>query len=131
MSKAKADKPKLSVRQNKFVAEVIKGKTKTAAYKEIYKPQTTNEASIYRQAHGVSSNHLVKAAIERALEHHGATPEFAVGRLKEIAEQNKEIGAARLASKDILELNGWQRGDRPSVSLDIQNAFFTQTRDTN
>ena len=70
----------------------------------------------------------VKAAIEAALEHHGATPEFAVGRLKQIAEQDKEIGAARLASKDILELHGWHRGDRPTDELQIANAFFQETR---
>lgn len=122
---------KLTIKQKKFVAEVVKGTPKSHAYKKIYNPQTQNKASIYRQASEVSSKPHVQAAIDQALEHHGATPEFAVGRLKQIAEQNKEIGAARLASKDLLELHGWKRGDRPQISLDIKQAFFQQSRTLN
>lgn len=70
----------------------------------------------------------IQQAIEEALTFHQATPEFAVGRLKTIAAQDKEIGAARLASKDLLELHGWNKNERPSLQLNVKNAFFGNSR---
>lgn len=120
---------KLSVRQQKFVSEVIKGNTKTTAYKKVYKPQTVNQNSIHRQASKVSRNGLVAQAIENALEANQLTPELAVKELKKIVVQDEELGAKRLAIKDSLELHGWQRGDKPTITLDIQNAsFFNSAR---
>ncbi len=119
----------LSIRQKKFVANKISGQTNDAAYvKAGYKASNGNVARV--EGSKLLNKPNIQAAIEAALTHHEATPEFAVGRLKQIAEQDKEIGAARLASKDILELHGWHRGDRPTVTLEIGNAFFNQTRPT-
>lgn len=67
----------------------------------------------------------VQKAINDALEKRGATPEFAVNVLAEVAEQDKEIGARRLAAKDILELHGWRKDERPQATLQINNAFFS------
>lgn len=121
------DKPRLTVKQTKFVANKVKGMAGYKAYTEAgYKANSYMIAA--SEASKLTKKPTIQAAIDSALESHGATPEFAVGRLKQIAEQNKEIGAARLASKDILELHGWQRGDRPTVSLQIGNAFFGDSR---
>lgn len=69
----------------------------------------------------------INKAIENALEAQGATPEFAVGVLKEVAEQQKEIGARRLAAKDLLELHGYKAiTGKPSIN--ITNGFFSASR---
>lgn len=121
---------KLTIKQKKFVANKIAGKRNALAYIDAgYSAPTRNTAEA--NASKLLNQHNIQQAIDVALEHHGATPEFAVGRLKQIAEQDKEIGAARLASKDILELHGWHRGDRPTVTLEIGNAFFNATRPNN
>ncbi len=117
----------LTIKQKKFVAAKVSGKTNALSYIQAgYSAPNSNVANA--NSSKLLQKNNIQQAIERALEHHGATPEFAVGRLKQIAEQNKEIGAARLASKDILELHGWHRGDRPTVELQIANAFFNDTR---
>lgn len=114
---------KLTVRERKFVASKVKGSTNAKAYVEAgYSVKKRSTADV--NASKLLKKAKIQDAINQALEHHGATPEFAVGRLKEIAEQNKEIGAARLASKDILELHGWQRGERPNITLQVDNASF-------
>lgn len=131
ISKTKTKQPKLTVKQSKFVAKVVGGETKTKAYKEVYKPQTENQNSIHRQAHEVSRKPQVQAAIDAALNKVGATPEFAVQVLAEVAEQDKEIGARRLAAKDILELHGWRKDERPQNTLQITNAFFSNIVESN
>jgi phage terminase small subunit len=119
---------KLTIRQKKFVANKVDGKTNHAAYLQAGYAASNNDIARANSSKLLAKENI-KLAITNALEAHGATPEFAVRRLKEIAEQDKEIGAARLASKDILELHGWQRGDRPQIQLDITNAsFFNQAR---
>ncbi len=118
---------KLTPRQSKFVAGKVAGKKNAIAYKDAgYSVSSRAVAEV--NASRLLNKANIQQAIDKALEHHGATPEFAVGRLKVIAEQDKEIGAARLASKDILELHGWRRGDKPTVTLEIGNAFFNQVR---
>jgi hypothetical protein len=117
--------PKLTPKQAKFVKAKIEGKSNRTAALVAGAP-TPVAADKYAQRQ--SNNVQVRQAIEDALKAHGATPEYAVGILKEVADQDKEIGARRLAAKDILELHGWQRGDRPTVSVEIANAFFNQTR---
>jgi hypothetical protein len=119
---------KLTVREKKLVAGKVAGKTNAKAYLDAgYKANSRAVAD--SNAYKVLKKEKIKDAIDTALEHHGATPEFAVGVLKNVADQDKEIGAKRLAAKDILELHGWQRGERPNVTLDIKNAtFFAQTR---
>lgn len=118
---------KLTVKQRKFVANKVSGMTNHEAYiKAGYSaPTLTTATSEGSKLHRKPS---IQAAIDAALEYHEATPEFAVGRLKSIAAQDDEIGAARLASKDILELHGWRKDERPQVSLNIKQAFFTQSR---
>lgn len=120
--------PKLTIKQKKFVANKVKGMKNAQAYKE------AGYSSSSRAVAEVNSSRLLKQdniqkAIDKALEFHEATPEFAVGRLKAIAEQNKELGASRLASKDLLELHGWKRGDRPTISVTADNiGFFGNVR---
>ena len=119
---------KLSVRQKKFIANKVKGETNHASYLKAGYRASNNDIARANSAKLLAKENI-KQAIETALEAHGATPEFAVGRLKAIAEQDKELGASRLASKDILELHGWQRGDRPSVTLEFKDTqFFNQAR---
>jgi len=125
-SLAPADRP-LTIKQKKFVAAKVSGKKNAEAYLAAgYSANTRNVA----EAEGSRLTHKpnIQAAIDKALEFHGATPEFAVGRLKQIAEQEDEIGAARLASKDILELHGWRKDQRPQVSLTIKGSFFNESR---
>jgi hypothetical protein len=117
---------KLTVRQRKFVANKVKGMTNHEAYLK-----AGYQASSYNIARNNSSKLMAKdniqQAIDTALEYHGATPEFAVGRLKAIAGQDKELGASRLASKDILELHGWRRGEKPQLQIQV-NGFFGESR---
>lgn len=122
-------KAKLNDKQKKFVAEYVKttNATKSAAVSH----NLDNPKSAAVQGSRMLRDANIRQAIDAALEAHGATPEFAVGRLKAIAEQDKEIGASRLAAKDILELHGWQRGDRPTLTLNVKQAFFKRSRATN
>lgn len=121
-----ANRP-LTVKQRKFVANKVSGMSNHEAYvKAGYSaPTLTTATSEGSKLHRKPS---IQAAIDKALEFHGATPEFAVGRLKQIAEQDEEIGAARLASKDILELSGWRKDQRPQMSLTIKGSFFNEAR---
>lgn len=118
---------KLTIKQKKFVALKVAGKKNAEAYIEAgYSANTRNVAEA--EASRLTNKPNIQAAIDKALEHHGATPEFAVGRLKQIAEQEEEIGAARLAAKDILELHGWRKDQRPTVSLTFKSSFFNASR---
>lgn len=122
-------KKKLTVKEKKFVAAKVQGKTHKIAYAEAgYKmrgPSAAVDASVvYNKPH-------IQQAIDDALALHGATPEWAVKQLMKVAQQDEEVGAKRLASKDILELHGWNKADRPTLTLDIKNAFFGQARETN
>lgn len=123
---APADRP-LTVKQRKFVANKVSGMTNHEAYvKAGYSaPTLTTATSEGSKLHRKPS---IQAAIDKALEFHGATPEFAVGVLKQVADQEDEIGAKRLAAKDILELHGWRKDERPQMSLNIKQAFFTESR---
>lgn len=119
---------RLNPQQKKYVSGIVKGKSQAQAYIEAgYKAK--NKDILYSNASRLAAKPKIAIAIEQALDFHGATPEFAVGRLKSIAEQDKEIGASRLAAKDILELHGWKRGEKPSVTLDIKQAFFKDARE--
>lgn len=118
---------KLTVKQRKFVAKKVAGATNAKAYKEAGYSSSSRAVAEVNASRLLKKDNIQKA-IDDALEHHGATPEFAVGRLKVIAEQDKELGASRLASKDILELHGWKRGDKPTVVLDVKQAWFSEAR---
>lgn len=124
-----SDKPKrrLTVRQKKFVAAKVAGKTNVEAYKQAGY-DAKNRAIAESNASRLTRNESIQAAIDAALSAHEATPEFAVGVLKQVADQETEIGARRLAAKDILELHGWRKDQRPQMSLNIKQAFFTEAR---
>lgn len=115
---------KLTIKQKKFVAEVVKDKTtKAQAYRNAgYKASTPQVAST--ESSKLLKKPAIQLAIDNALAKVGATPEFAVQVLFEVAQQDKEIGARRLASKDILELHGWNKSERPNTVLQINNPFF-------
>lgn len=56
------------------------------------------------------------------------TPEWAVAQLKKVAEQDVELGAKRLAAKDALELMGWNKSQKPQVTLEVKSDFFEGRR---
>ena len=114
-------------KQRKFVAGIIAGKGTTTAYLEAGYAGDRQKVTRINASRLAKKPHIAEA-IEQALEAHGATPEFAVGRLKSIAAQDDEIGAARLASKDILELHGWNKNERPTLQISVKNAFFSASR---
>jgi len=123
-------KKKLTIKEKKFVAAKVQGKTNVEAYKLAdYAPM--KKESMNAVASKIKNKPHIQQAIDDALVKHGASPEWAVLQLMKVAEQDKEIGAKRLASKDILELHGWNKADRPTLQLDIKNAFFGNARNTN
>lgn len=123
----KNDPNRLTIKQKKFVANKVAGKKNAEAYVQAgYKATTRNVAEV--EGSRLTNKPNIQAAIDKALEFHGATPEFAVGVLKQVADQEDEIGAKRLAAKDILELHGWRKDERPQMSLNIKQAFFTESR---
>lgn len=116
----------LKPKQAKFTVAKIAGKSNRVAGLEAG-AKTPQAADKYAQR--MSKNVQVQQAIDNALKANDMTPEYLVAQLKTVIEQDKEIGAKRLAIKDGLELNGWQRGDRPQIQLDIKNAaFFSSVR---
>lgn len=118
---------KLTPKERKFVIGKVKGKTNVQAYLEAgYAPTTPDGMQV--NASKINTKPRIQEAINKALELHGATPEWAVLQLKRVAEQDGEIGAKRLAAKDILELHGWNKAERPNNVLAINNAFFANTR---
>lgn len=119
---------RLKPEHQKFVAEYIRnGGNGTRAVKKI-KPHTTRGGAAVTSTRLLKDRNIAKA-IEDALRDLEATPEFAVAQLKKVAEQDEELGAKRLASKDILELHGWRKNDKPIITLDIQNGFFGESRE--
>lgn len=115
----------LDLKQKKYVTARVKGLGKRQAALQAG-AKTPVAASKY--ANRMSKNVNVQQAIDNALETQGATPEFAVAVLKAVADQQVEVGARRLAAKDILELHGWRKNERPTVSLTVNNAFFGASR---
>lgn len=119
-------KPNLTPKERKFVNAIVQGKSKRSSGL-IAGAKTPISADKY--ANRLSKNVKIAQAIENALEASALTPELAVKELRKIVVQDEELGAKRLAIKDALELHGWQRGDKPNITLDIQNAsFFNQAR---
>lgn len=120
-------KKRLTPKERKFAMAKVAGDTNLVAYKKAgYAPMKPESEAV--AASVVNTKPHIQQAIQDALNLHEATPEFAVGRLKSIAEQEKEIGAARLASKDILELHGWRKEERPNLQVSVKNAFFNASR---
>ena len=121
---------KLTLKERKYIKERVSGKTQKDAYKVAYS-SNTNDKVIKAAAYKVEKRPHVQQAIEAALEAQGLTPEWAVAQLGKVAAQDEELGAKRLASKDILELHGWNKADRPNLQIDIKNAFFKSGRENN
>lgn len=111
------------MKERKFVKARVSGKNLAESYKAGYSANTNY--NVMRVAGGkVEKRPHVQQAIEAALEAQGLTPEWAVAQLGKVAKQDEELGAKRLASKDILELHGWNKNERPNLELNIKNAFF-------
>jgi phage terminase small subunit len=117
---------KLTHKERKFVKQKIAGASDAEAYNSAYSPQNNNVARV--AAHKVKNRPHVQQAIEAALEAQGLTAEWAVAQLGKVAAQDDELGAKRLASKDILELHGWNKNERPTVQIQMKNAFFQTGR---
>ena len=117
---------KPTIKERKFAIAKVKGKTNIEAYKEAGYKMVGNSAAV--DASKVKSRPHVQKLIEDALEAQGLSAEWAVAQLGKVARQDDELGAKRLASKDILELHGWNKTDRPTLQLDIKNAFFANAR---
>lgn len=119
-------KKKLTMKERKFVKLKIQGKTNIEAYNSAYTPQKSDVARVAGSV--VGSRPHVQQAIEDALEAKGMTPEWAVAQLKKVAEQDVELGAKRLAAKDALELMGWNKSQKPQVTLEVKSDFFEGRR---
>lgn len=120
---------KLTPKQRKFVVAKVQGKSNRQAYKEAYNvAPNTKLSTIDPNASRVAKNEQVQAAIDEALKAHELTPEYAIKELKTIVDQNKEIGAKRLAIKDVLELHGYQAKSHNKVNISIDKGFFGSSR---
>ena len=114
---------KLKPREKKLVKAIVQGKSQAQAYQEAgYAVSTPNANAV--NAHKKIKQPHIQHANNDALEAHGATPEWAVSQLMKVASQDDEMGAKRLATMNILELHGWNKTDKPSVQLQVKNAFF-------
>jgi phage terminase small subunit len=118
---------RLTGKQKAFITEYLKnGRNGAQAALKVYNAN-------YNVARSISSENLTKPniqfAIEQALISQDATPEFAVGTIKKVAEQVEINPSAALnASVKILELHGWNKADRPDMKIQVKNAFFNGTR---
>lgn len=115
----------MSPKQTKFVTAKIRGKSNREAGL-IAGAKTPAGADMY--ANRMLKNVKIQQAIQDALVLHELTPEFAIKELKSIVEQNKEIGAKRLAIKDVLELHGFKAGKDQSINLNVKQGFFKVSR---
>lgn len=118
---------KPTLKERKFAKLIVQGEHGYKAYNKAYSPQKKEVAMV--AASQVKARPHVQKLIEDALEAQGATPEWAVAQLMKVAAQDEEIGAKRLAAKDILELHGWNKADRPTVQVQFKNAFFNNKRE--
>lgn len=124
-------KKKLTIKEKKLVKGVVQGKTQAEAYREAgYAMAKTDNANKVNAHKAVQRPHI-QQAIEEALIKQGATPEWAVHQLMRVADQDEEMGAKRLASMNILELHGWNKAERPTMTLQVKNAFFQGARNNN
>lgn len=120
----------LTIKESKFVAARVSGMTQPQSLVAAGYSIPKTKRGIYSVANRVEKRPDVQKAIQEALDLIGASPEYAVKQLYKVADQDIELGAKRLAAKDILELHGWKKAERPQVALDIRNAFFGRPRET-
>lgn len=119
---------KLTIKEQKFAAAKVRGKSNREAYVEAGYSTKTNQATMDVAASQVLHRENVQQAIDAALAKSGLTPEYAIQQLAKIVEQDDEMGAKRLAIKDALELHGWSKADRPQVHVKFEGGFFQQAR---
>lgn len=123
-------KKTLTGKQNKMIVE--RTKDTTAPHYEIIRragynvnTTTTKGKQTATQIYGENMRKPeIQIRIDQALEAQGATPEFAIGVIKEVAEQKKEVGARRLAANDLLELNGYKKSAISNLNLNVNKGFF-------
>jgi len=127
MKEAPIVKRKLTAKERKFVNAKVKGMSNRKAYIEAYQPGTTNLATIDPNASRVAKKEQIQIAIQNALEAAELTPEHAIQELKKIVDQDTEMGAKRLAIKDVLELHGYKAAT-PKMSFNIDKGFFSASR---
>ncbi len=85
-------KPKLTPKQAKFVEGVVKGKTKTEAYKDAYDVSPdTKIKSIREQASVTSTIPQVKEALDKALAKHQITIERAVKPISDALDATRDF----------------------------------------
>lgn len=118
----------LTIKRKKFVSAKVAGKTNHQAYLDAgYSATTRHVADV--ESSKLLNKPEIQDAINKALEFHGATPEFAVGNVKRIAEDVENNSSAALnANKLILQLHGWKEGERPDMTINVKNAFFNGNR---
>lgn len=121
-------KKRLTPKERLLVKAKVEGKTdiqagRIAGYSPNGKDTTVKAAvgEVKRRPH-------VQQAIDDALAKQGLSVEWAVEQLGKVAEQDEEMGAKRLATKDILELHGWNKKDKPNVQVEIKGDFFANFR---
>lgn len=120
-------KKELNIREKRFVAAKVRGLKHLDAMKEAGYTVGKKQTAMVRASQKMAEPHI-QIAIRDALAISGATPEFAVKQLVKVAEQDEELGAKRLASKDILELHGWNKADRPTMNIEFSGNFFNEAR---
>lgn len=126
----KPAKPRrLTLKQKRFIAEYLKngGNGRQAAL-IAYPNQTSHSANV--QATQNLNKPSIQAEIDKALQKHNATPDFAVGKIVEVANMevdSKTAGSVLKASDTILELHGFRKGQNPSIGLQV-NQFFGKSR---
>lgn len=118
---------KLNIREKRLVKAQIEGKTQLQSWKEAGYSVNNRASAAVEASKKINAPHI-QQAIQEALEITGATPEWAVLQIKKVAEQDEELASKRLASMNILELHGWQKNERPTLQLQVKNAFFGESR---
>lgn len=119
---------KLTIKEKKFVAAKVGGKTNRDAYKEAGYSTNSNTNTLDVAASMINRRPNVQAAIDSGLAKAGLTPEYAIEQLAKIVNQDEEFGAKRLAIKDVLELHGWNKTERPQVHVKFEGGFFQSAR---
>lgn len=117
---------KLSTKEKKYVTAIVRGSTKQQAG---LKAGAKTPVAASKYANRMSKDVKIRQAIDEALAKADLTPEHAIMELKYIVDQNKEIGAKRLAIKDVLELHGYNAKSAKTTNLNINNGFFAVSRD--
>lgn len=122
-------KQKLTIKEKKFAAARASGKTNRESYKEAGYSMNSNINTIDAAASAINRRPNVQSAIDAGLKAAGLTPEYAIQQLEKIVSQDDELGAKRLAIKDVLELHGWNKADKPQVHVKLEGSFFGSARE--